>query len=283
MPRIPAPSEQAYNNRLFAAAIARDYEELDRVIREAASLPRGSKEADSALSYALAHKRSALCQELLERAFENPADPTPGKSQLARAAAGADAATVATLLRFGADPSGLDELGARPLSYVCEDEANDAGPGRFFESLDCLLSAGADPNLLDTLGDSPLGLAAKSLWAEGVERLLAAGADPDGLNGDGLSPLALACERSTSLGFERVALALATAGANPNQPVSRAPSRSGSNRAQELPHNETPLDILARKHASMAAAFGARLTSAYERSALSALPKSGQIRPSARL
>ncbi|ESQ74570.1 ankyrin repeat domain-containing protein [Asticcacaulis sp. AC402] len=153
---------------------------------------------DTLLHMAAAGFRRRMAEDLLSRGADVVASNRRGAQPLHYAAdtnrvlPGAQAETIAVLLRAGADANALDMSGVAPLHRAVRTRGSAA--------VEVLLVGGADPNLKNGNGASPLHLAlrttgrggsgtpaAKREQAEIIRLLLAAGANPNERDGQGHS------------------------------------------------------------------------------------------------
>ncbi|HEX4565274.1 MAG TPA: ankyrin repeat domain-containing protein [Vicinamibacterales bacterium] len=112
-----------------------------------------------------------------------------GDTALHIAAAAHQRDIVELLVAHGADVHAKNRMGAEPIHYAADGNAN---PDAQADTIRALVAAGADPNAVCKRGVAPLHRAVRTRSAAAVRALLAAGANPRKKNGNGSTPQQLA-------------------------------------------------------------------------------------------
>lgn len=231
----------------------------------------------TALHHAAHHDHHDAMRELLEARADpnlsNNRGRTPLHLAIIATASTGRTETIATLLRFGADPN-ASEGGWTPLHFAARDGHVNAIPvlleagakpdvptpdfgatplhvvarsmegRRRPEAISLLVAAGADPETRDADGRTPLLLAANSPFPDAVRALLSADVDPNARDRNGWTPLLLAAARTTASKEDaEVITALLAAGADPN--VSDRRGKTPLDHAREDRHVDAIAALLA--------------------------------------
>lgn len=233
------------------------------LLNAGAEIDLAAVNGNTALTRALAHDRTEMRDQLLER----------GADASKRSQADSDIIVPAALsyALFNENPvliKRLIQLGASVNeTYINGDTAlHMAAADEWPDNVAALLESGADPNVLNMYGLSPLDQALskeepQEISSEIVQLLLAAGANPNGGMSKGFKPLFM----SAFLGRADVVESLLNVGADVNYryflPPERVPVMLNNNEKEIVMNGGTPLMLAVSKDNFAAArsllAFGA--------------------------
>jgi len=154
---------------LVAAAKARDWEALERLLEQGADVDAKTPDGTTALHWASYWDNVQAAERLIRARADVNAANELGATPLWNASMNGSAPMVRVLLRAGADPDAALLAGETPVMTAARTGAADV--------LELLLAAGADPNAKGTRGQTALMWAASQRHPEAVRVLLEHGAD----------------------------------------------------------------------------------------------------------
>jgi ankyrin repeat protein len=154
---------------LVAAAKARDWEGLVRLLEAGSEVNGATADGTTALHWASYWDNVDAAERLIRAGADVDAANELGATALWNASMNGSAAMVRVLLRAGADPNAALLAGESPAMTAARAGAADA--------LELLLEAGADPNAKGTRGQTALMWAASQHHPDAVRVLLEHGAD----------------------------------------------------------------------------------------------------------